>query len=111
MSTCQQKEIVMPIGLACIGLWEWGKSFFLRTLLLIERIKFKATCKQSRRQESSNWQHEWCLLGHVCRIGPFTEIFIEYHSSSDVDDRVGEEKLAEQRKKEDIGARLRNCMG
>ena len=42
---------------------------------LIERIKFKATCKKSWREESSNWQHERCLLGHVCRIGPFTEIF------------------------------------
>jgi hypothetical protein len=39
-------------------------------------------------------------LGHVCRIKLFTKIFVEYHSSPDVDDRVGEEKLAEQRKKE-----------
>jgi hypothetical protein len=49
------------------------------------------------------------------------KFFVEYHSSPDDDDRVGEEKLAEQRKKErhrsevaqtarEIGGRGRQCL-
>jgi hypothetical protein len=70
-------------------------------------VKRKCLCPS----ESSNWQHEECLMGHVGRIGRVAEIFIEYSSSPDINEQGENDKRPELRKEEKISERGETTAG